>query len=398
MDIVISPSKLGGVMRAIPSKSQAHRLLICAAFSDHATRIICPETNKDIAATVNCLNALGADISRDRAGYLVKPISALPDKAELPCCESGSTLRFLLPIAGALGVDTTFCLEGRLPQRPLSPLWEEMIRMGCRLSRPTENTVRCTGQLHSGEYYIAGNVSSQYITGLLFAAAMIKGDSKINILGKLESAPYVKLTQDALEVFGVKAEDYRVSYSVPFRSPREVYVEGDWSNAAFFLAAKYLGNDITLEGLSPSSAQGDRAVADLLPLLRQNHVVSGADIPDLIPILAVYAAANSGATFTDVERLRLKESERIATVAAMLNSLGGKTEITQNTLTVYPAKFQCGQIDPCNDHRIAMAGAIAATVATGPVIILGAECVQKSYPAFWDEFRRLGGQYEQYIR
>lgn len=398
MDIVISPSKLSGVVHAIPSKSQAHRLLICAAFSDRTTRIFCPETNKDIHATVNCLNALGAEITRTPAGYAVKPVSVVPKTAELPCGESGSTLRFLLPIVGALGVDSVFHLEGRLPQRPLSPLWEEMDRMGCSLSRPTENTVRCTGQLHSGEYRIAGNVSSQYITGLLFATAMVKGSSTITILGKLESSPYVKLTQDALERFGVKAEEYHVAYSMPFNSPGEVSVEGDWSNGAFFLAAKYLGHIVHVENLDPSSAQGDRAAAELLPLLKQNCVVSGADIPDLIPILAVYAAANNGATFTDVERLRLKESDRIAAVAAMLHALGGSTEITQNTLTVYPAKFRGGQIDAFNDHRIAMAGAIAATIATGPVTILGAECVQKSYPAFWDEYKRLGGQYEQYIR
>lgn len=398
MDLVITPSVLRGNIEAIPSKSQAHRLLICAAFADKPTNILCSQTNLDIEATAACLNALGADIQRTATGYLVRPITKLPGKAQLPCGESGSTLRFMLPIAGALGVDCTFHLEGRLPSRPLSPLWEEMERMGCILSRPTESTVRCTGKLKSGNYTIAGNVSSQFITGLLFAAALIPGRSSITINGKLESAPYVELTLRSLEVFGIQVEDFCVINPISFRSPGAVAVEGDWSNSAFFLAAKHLGCDISISGLDTTSAQGDRAVAHLLTELRSNCIVSGADIPDLIPILAVFAACNQGATFTDIARLRLKESDRIASVAAMLNALGTETEITDDTLTVYPGSFHGCTVDSVNDHRIAMAAAIAAIKSSGPVTVLGAQCVQKSYPTFWDEYKRLGGNYEQYIR
>ncbi len=398
MDITIYPGKLRGQIRAIPSKSQAHRLLICAAFADRPTEIICPQTNQDIEATAECLIALGANITRTESGYLVAPVAQIPEKATLNCRESGSTLRFLLPIAGALGVDATFLLSGRLPQRPLSPLWEEMERMGCRLSRPTENTISSTGMLRPGEYRIAGNVSSQYITGLLFALSLIPGSSSLQITGKLESAPYVDMTLQALAQFGVNAGYDSISGQFPFRSPGKIQVEGDWSNAAFFLAAKALGNEVSVEGLSGDSLQGDRAVAKLLTLLQENCTVNAQDIPDLVPILAVVAGAKQGATFTGVSRLRLKESDRVATVSAMLEALGAKINATKDTITVAPAKFGSCTVDALGDHRIAMSAAIAATVAAGPVTIRGAECVSKSYPSFWEEYRRLGGNYEQYIR
>ena len=187
MDITIQPRLLRGTLSIIPSKSQAHRMLICAAFSNNETTLICPETNRDIEATADCLRALGADILRTECGYSVFPMSALPKTAVLNCCESGSTLRFMLPIAGALGVDVTFQMEGRLPQRPLSPLWEEMERMGCTLTRPTANTIRCTGKLKPGAYSIDGGVSSQYITGLLYALCLMDRTSTLDITGTVQS-------------------------------------------------------------------------------------------------------------------------------------------------------------------------------------------------------------------
>ena len=388
MDITIRPTKLSGTVRVIPSKSQAHRLLICAAFQKESTTLVCPATNKDIEATAACLRALGADIRRDETGYFVVPIRNVPESAVLPCCESGSTLRFMLPVVGALGVDAVFQMEGRLPQRPLSPLWEEMERMGCVLTRPTADTIRCTGKLRPGHYAIDGGVSSQYITGLLFALPLIGGESDLEITGKLESKPYVTMTQRALELF--KSGEYKNS--------RTLTVEGDWSNGAFFLTAKALGNDVTLSGLDPESPQGDRAVADILPKLAENMTVSAADIPDLVPILSVFAAANRGAVFTDIRRLRLKESDRVASTIAMLEALGGKAEATADTLTVYGTGLSGGTVDAVNDHRIAMSAAIAATVCKEPVTVLGAECVKKSYPTFWEEYKQLGGIYEQYLR
>ena len=398
MDITIYPRKINGLLETIPSKSQAHRLLICAAFADRPTTLKCSETNRDIEATVDCLNALGAQIERTAYGYAVTPAASIPAAAELNCCESGSTLRFMLPIAGALGVDTVFHMAGRLPQRPLSPLWEEMERMGCTLSRPSSNTIRCQGKLRSGEYVIPGNISSQYITGLLLALVHLPEDSSIKIIGKLESKPYVDLTRQAMRKFGVYAVPEQIKGGQILRTPGMVMVEGDWSNAAFFLAAQELGNQIMVTGLFKDSAQGDRAVNSLLPKLRKNISISAADIPDLVPILSVVAACKRGAVFTDIQRLRLKESDRVASVVAMLEALGGKAEATEDTLTVYGTGLVGGTVDSVNDHRIAMSAAIAATVCTEPVTILGAECVKKSYPHFFEEYRRLGGNYEQYLR
>jgi len=398
MDITIHPGSLRGTVRAIPSKSQAHRLMICAAFSDAPTYLECPQTNADIEATARCLRALGADILRTDSGYCVTPVSDIPASATLDCGESGSTLRFLLPVACALGTETTFQMQGRLPYRPLSPMWEELERMGCTLSHPTETTIHTSGKLHCGEFFLSGKVSSQFITGLLFATALLNGTSKISITDTLESKSYVDMTQAALKAFGVTTDNYSVKGSFPFRSCGRLTVEGDWSNGAFWLAASAMNNPLTVTNLDPNSPQGDRASAGILTALDSNITVSAADIPDLVPILAVVAGAKKGAVFTDIARLRLKESDRVASVCNMLNSLGATAFSDENTLTVIPGKYCSCTIDAVNDHRIAMSAAIAATVTEGPVTILGAECVSKSYPAFWQVYKELGGNYEQHIR
>ena len=393
MDITIHPRTLRGDITIIPSKSIAHRLLICAALADRPTQLYCPQSNRDIDATVDCLNALGADIRRTDSGFSVFPAGVIPQSAILNCCESGSTLRFLLPIIGALGVDATFLMEGRLPQRPLSPLWEEMERMGCTLTRPTATTLRCQGKLKTGEYSISGSVSSQYITGLSFALCLMELGSTLKVTGKIESQPYLDLTNEAIALFGGGFGKGR------FHSPGSVTVEGDWSNGAFFVTASILGSELIIRGLENTSAQGDRAVLTILPQIRNgNPTVSAADIPDLVPILAVAAAVNNGAVFTNIQRLRIKESDRVASTIAMIESLGGKAEATEDTLTIYGTGLTGGTVDSVNDHRIAMAAAIAATICTRNVTILGAQCVSKSYPQFWEEYARLGGNYELYIR
>lgn len=396
MDITIQPRLLRGQIQIIPSKSQAHRLLICAAFAKNETNLICPETNRDIEATVDCLNALGAHIERTDKGYSIDPVSVIPVSATLNCHESGSTLRFLLPIAGALGVDATFQMAGRLPQRPLSPLWEEMERMGCTLSRPTPDTLRCRGTLRPGEYFIDGGVSSQYITGLMFALSLMPERSNLTVTGNLESKPYIDLTRDALKAFSCDPD--RLG-GCPLHSPGNLSVEGDWSNGAFFKTANILGSELDILGLSETSAQGDRAVAAHLAAIQQGTpTISAKDIPDLVPILAVAAAAHQGAVFTEIRRLRLKESDRVASTIALIHNLGGKAEATDETLTVYGTGFTGGTVDSVNDHRIAMAAAIASTVCKEHVTILGADAVNKSYPRFWEEFIRLGGNYELYLR
>ncbi len=398
MDICIYPNLLNGSVRAIASKSQAHRLLICAAFSDAPTTIFCNETNQDIEATADCLRSLGAVIKRTNDSYEVTPCATIPEKAELNCRESGSTLRFLLPIVAALGVNATFLMSGRLHQRPLSPLWEVLEANGCVLTRPTETTLNCTGKLKNNLYVINGNVSSQFISGLLFALPLLSGKSQICVAGKLESKPYVTMTQNALNMFGVKTDTFSIEPQYPFRSPREVTVEGDWSNGAFFLAANAIGSNVCISNLNHDSAQGDKAVYDILNNIDHLQTIDAADIPDLVPILAVVAGTKNGVTFNNIARLRLKESDRVDSVIRMLNAFGIKAYATDNTLTVEAGKYRGCTVDAMGDHRIAMAAAIAATVADGPVRICGAECVSKSYPAFWEEYTRLGGKYEQYLR
>ena len=398
MDLTIHPRKLQGDISVIPSKSLAHRYLICAAFAEGPTKILCPETSRDMDATAGCLQALGASIFKDETGYLVEPVKQIPREADLPCRDSGSTLRFLLPVAGALGVRATFHLEGRLPSRPLSPLWEEMERMGCRLSRPTEDTVLCEGTLKSGTFSIDGSISSQFISGLLFASALIPGENRVQLQGKVESRPYIEMTQAAMALFGRNPEDLALTGGAPFHSPGSLSVEGDWSNGAFFLAAESLGSRIHILNLRPDSCQGDRAAAELLPKLHHFQVISAADIPDLVPILAVRAACSQGARFTDIRRLRLKESDRVQSVIQLIVSLGGTAREENEALIIEGTGLTGGTVDAGNDHRIAMAAAIAATACSKEVHILGADCVSKSYPGFFKEYRRLGGNYEQYIR
>ena len=384
MDITIQPRLLSGQVAAPPSKSMAHRLLICAAFAKTCSDLICPQINADIAATAEGLNRICHAVVRTDYGYDICPYQCEgdcgPDAVYINCHESGSTLRFLLPIVGALGIDTIFEMEGRLPQRPLSPLWEEMERMGCTLSRPTESMISCSGQLRPGHYRMDGSVSSQFISGLMMALPLIEGETSLEITGSIESKPYIEMTRYVLDLFKDGC-------------PERIEVEGDWSSAAFWLAANTLGSNITVTGLHTCSPQGDKAIADFLPEMNRNLTICAADIPDLVPILAVVAAAKKGATFTDIRRLRLKESDRVASTIAMLENLGGKAEATENTLTVYGTGLNGGTVDSFGDHRIAMAAAIAATVCKEPVTILGAECVKKSYPMFWDEYARLGGKY-----
>ena len=398
MDLRIFPGKLAGQTAAIPSKSQAHRLLICAALADGPTQLYCAQSNRDLDATAACLNALGAEVRATETGFSVRPMEHIPAKATLPCGESGSTLRFLLPLAAALGVEATFRLEGRLPQRPLSPLWEELERKGCHLSRPTPDTILCRGQLQPGSFRLSGSISSQYFTGLMLALPLLSGSSRLLVQGQLESKPYVDMTRQTLALFGVQADLGEIQGFQRYQSPGRVTVEGDWSNAAFFLTAQALGSLVSVTGLNPDSAQGDREIRNLLQSMETCSTISGAQIPDLIPILAVFAACRQGAVFTHIQRLRMKESDRVASTLAMITALGGHGWADADTMTISGTGLTGGQVDAHNDHRIAMASAIAATCCSQPVILLDAQCVQKSDPHFWEVYAQLGGQYEQYLR
>ena len=402
MKATIYPSVLSGEIEAIASKSQAHRLLICAALADRETRIRCATLSADIAATADCLRALGAEIRYADGVFTVIPVRERPSSAVIDCGESGSTLRFLLPVVCALGVDTTLVLHGRLPERPLSPLWEELERRGAILSRPTADTVHASGRLSGGEYTIAANVSSQFISGLLFALPLLGEECRICLTGTLESASYLEMTVRALKAFGVEAlfdgGTFRLSAGQNYGSPGEAAVEGDWSNAAFWICAdRILGGTLSITGLDPDSPQGDRAAEKTsLRIAAGSAVVDCRDIPDLVPALATLASVSPGQTrFINAGRLRIKESDRLRTTAALLTALGGQIEEQPDGLTVTGvSSLSGGEVDSANDHRIAMSAAVAALACREPVILHGAEAVNKSYPAFWDDYRRLGGQVE----
>ena len=410
MELTLSPRPIGGTVASIASKSQAHRLLICAALAWQSTKIICAESSADIDATIRCLAALGADFSRRDGTITVYPMELPRGDRELDCGESGSTLRFLLPVVGALGVGATFRLHGRLAERPLSPLWEEMERHGCRLSRPTPDTLRCEGRLSGGTYQIAGDVSSQFISGLLFALPLTGEESDIMLTSKAESAGYIALTVHALRQFGIAAKQTASGWHIPsgsfYASCGKAAVEGDWSNAAFWLCAGAISRPVTVTGLNPDSLQADREITEILRRFGAEvrsdesgvHVAPSAlhaikidarNIPDLVPpIAAVAACARGTTTIFGAERLRIKESDRLKSVADALRAVGGQVEITPDGLQITGRSLHGGTIDSSNDHRIAMLAGILSSVCSQPITLLGAEAVRKSYPSFWEELKK----------
>ena len=410
MELTLSPRPIGGTVASIASKSQAHRLLICAALAWQSTKIICAESSADIDATIRCLAALGADFSRRDGTITVYPMELPRGDRELDCGESGSTLRFLLPVVGALGVGATFRLHGRLAERPLSPLWEEMERHGCRLSRPTPDTLRCEGRLSGGTYQIAGDVSSQFISGLLFALPLTGEESDIMLTSKAESAGYIALTVHALRQFGIAAEQTASGWHIPsgsfYASCGKAAVEGDWSNAAFWLCAGAISRPVTVTGLNPDSLQADRKITEILRRFGAEvrsdefgvHVAPSAlhaieidarNIPDLVPpIAAVAACARGTTTIFGAERLRIKESDRLKSVADALRAVGGQVEITPDGLQITGCSLHGGTIDSSNDHRIAMLAGILSSVCSQPITLTGAEAVRKSYPNFWEELKK----------
>ena len=416
MKRTIIPGARTGRVRIPASKSQAHRLLICAALGEEKTEVVCDGISADIAATAKCLRALGAAVEETEAGFLVSPIKKVPEgRCELYCGESGSTLRFLLPVVGALGAQAAFHREGRLPQRPLAPLDGVLTAHGMTLFEDGD-LLLCSGQLQAGNYEIAGNVSSQYISGLLMALPRLTGESRLTVTGTLESAAYVAMTEDALRLSDVEFSKNGASYAIPggqrFRLPARTAVEGDWSNAAFFLCMGALAKEgIRVEGLNLKSSQGDRGVLDVLRAFgaevseEENAVtvrrgtlrgvtIDASPIPDLIPVLSVVASVAAGETRVEnAYRLRLKESDRLQSTANLLRALGGRVEEKEDGLTIsgVPA-LHGGSAETQNDHRLAMSAAVAACAAMGEVTVDNDACVAKSYPRFWEDYGSLKGE------
>ncbi len=411
MKLTLSARPIGGKIRAIASKSQAHRLLICAAFAEKPTKIVCSERSQDIDATAQCLSALGAEITYSGDSFTVYPVDMPRSNAVLDCGESGSTLRFLLPVVAALGVSADFVLHGRLSERPLSPLWELLQANGIDLSRPTSNTIHIEGRLRSGLYEIAGDVSSQFISGLLFALPLTGGESDIMLTSALQSAPYVDMTLAALKSFGIRSEPmqngWHLAANQTYCSCGKICVEGDWSNAAFWLCAGAICAPMTVFGLDLSSAQGDRAILEVLqrfgakieqkddsvtvmPCDLSGIELDASNIPDLVPPIALVAACAKGTTrIYGAQRLKIKESDRLQSVSQTLNRLGGKVTVTDDGLIIEGSAILGGAVESQNDHRIAMLAAIASTVSRNSIELSGAEAVKKSYPRFWEDFKSL---------
>ena len=415
MNKTILPGARTGEVHIPASKSQAHRMLLCAAMGENEVTLRCRGLSKDILATVACLKALGASVDAEGEVLHLRPVSAPPPGlCLLPCGESGSTLRFLLPLVGALGASAVFEREGRLPERPIEPLGRELCRNGMDI-RSDGARLSCSGQLRPGAFSLPGNISSQYISALLMTLPLLEGESTLHMEGALESAAYVAMTEEVLRLGGVRTEKTGYGYRIPggqrcLFAP-ELSVEGDYSNAAFFLCAGALSErGIRVTGLDPQSRQGDRAIVPLLEEMGAQVASDGSSvtvkrdalhgitidaspIPDLIPVLSVVAAAASGETrVIHAQRLRLKESDRLHSTTQMLRALGAEAEELPDGLVIRGGRTLAGgTVDACGDHRIAMSAAVAGGICRGAVTICGSECVQKSYPDFWTDFQQLKG-------
>ena len=403
MNIQIQPHKLMGTVRIPSSKSMAHRMLICAALSKGTSEISGISFSKDIEATISVMKALGAGFEIHDDTVLVTGITTRPKTALADCCESGSTLRFLIPVAAALGVETTFTGQGRLPQRPITPYLRELTKKGIAFHN-YQNTMPFTisGQLRSGKFELEGDISSQFVTGLLLALPLLREDSEIFLTSSLESRPYAEMTVDCMEKFGICTKELVNGWHIfgnQHYHAKNHHVEGDFSQAAFFYVANAIGNQIALENIPEKSVQGDRKIIELIEKIcyqknenQEKFLIDAKDIPDLVPILAVLATFSSKPTIIcNAQRLCIKESNRLETTANMLNTLGGNVRILPDGLEIYPASLHGGTVDSAGDHRIAMCAAVAASRASDSVIIQGAECVEKSYPAFFEDYQKLGG-------
>ena len=408
MDLQITPKKLSGSVTPPPSKSIAHRLLIAAALSQGISTISNLADSQDIQATCRCLSALGARIDALSPGTLrIQGLGNAIAEADpapiLDCGESGSTLRFLIPLALLVNGSAQFTGHGRLMQRPLKP-YEELFREKGIAWELKDGVLTVDGRqgpgsrpLSPGEYRLPGNVSSQFFTGLLFVLPLLGGDSTLVPTTPLESRGYIEMTRQAMEQAGVVSQWQGNNLHIPGNQhyrPFQAAVEADWSQAAFWYAAIALGSQVELAGLNAFSTQGDMAVVSHFLRLTQpgDLDIDVSNIPDLLPPLAVMAAVHSGTTrFVNAARLRMKESDRLSTVCAMLTALGCRCQEGPDSLTVSGGSLSGGTVDGANDHRIVMAAAIAATACAGPVIIRGTQAVSKSYPDFWEVYQGLGG-------
>lgn len=406
MHITITPAPLRGRITPPPSKSQAHRVIIGAALAAGESVIANVSRSQDITATLACMENLGAKVCWEQE--TVVRIEGIGNGTQtkmptLDCGESGSTLRFLIPIALAVAGGGEFHGRGRLMERPQEPYFEIFREKGIAFSR-ADDTLAISGVLTPGVYRLRGDVSSQFITGLLYALPRLAGDSEIVLTTALESSGYIDMTLDALQTFGVMAFPTETGWRVPGNqqyTPAKVSIEADYSQAAFFYAAKGMGNPLEFTGMNAGSHQGDRVILPYEAKLDSPGAVTldVRECPDLVPALAVRAALRDGEVtyITNAARLRIKESDRLASVTQVLGALGADIQEQPEGLVIHGKDILPGgvTVDAWNDHRIAMMAAVAATRCKKPVTIMGAECVRKSYPGFWQDYAALGGTLEE---
>ena len=418
MDITVSSATYHGSVTVPPSKSAAHRAILAAAMAHGRSVIKNVDLSSDIRATIGACRSLGCTVAvepGERYNTLtVDGGLSLSGETTIDCAESGSTLRFLIPVACTLSGTKTFTGRGRLPYRPLDAYLNIFDEQSLAFSHPADANLPLTvsGKLHGGSYSIDGRVSSQYVTGLLYALPVLEANSSVSVLGGFESRGYVDLTVDMLRRFGivvgVSGDSFIIKGGQNYR-PQNITVEGDYSQAAFFIVAGTIAGEIRIDGLDSHSLQPDRAILSIMRrmgadmtdeggiLIVKPSVLTGTEIdvsqcPDLVPPLAIAAAFAQGQTrITGAARLRIKECDRLHALAVNLHSLGIKADETNDELIIQGGSMTGGSIDTFGDHRIAMAFAVAAASASGEIRIPGAECIDKSYPTFYDDLKALGG-------
>lgn len=425
-DLKIYPSELKGEVKIPPSKSMAHRAIICAALSEGLCIIENIDYSDDIIATIDAMNSLGAKIVKHKDYIEVIGAYGSDEKAKetrvIDCNESGSTLRFLVPISLLFKGSSNFIGRGNLGKRPLTTYYNIFERQGIQYSYEEGNlNLVINGELKAGTFEVEGNVSSQFITGLLFTLPLLKEDSKIIITTEMESKGYIDLTLKAMSDFGVEIinNNYRefIIKGNQKYNARNYRVEGDYSQAAFFLCADSLGNDVLCKDLDLNSLQGDKEVIDILERMNvvfnandigvkgiangelTSTVIDGSQCPDIIPVLTAVASLTNGTTeIINAGRLRIKECDRLAAVTSELNKLGAKIIEKEDGLVITGVEKLQGGVEVWShkDHRIAMTLAIASTRCEKPIVINDYECVAKSYPNFFEDFKALGGNIHEW--
>ena len=411
------PYTPSGTVAAPPSKSDVHRAIICAALSGGVCTITPVALSNDIKATIGCVEALGAKTSIEKDVLTVDGTDIFKNKtATLDCIESGSTLRFLIPVAAAGGMDAEFIGSGSLVTRPIGLYNDILPGKGVTLDNDNGLPLKISGKLKAGVFKVPGNISSQFISGLLFALPLLRGDSYIILTSPIQSAGYINMTIRTMEKFGIEVDVTDTGWHVRGGQryiPSDYRTDGDWSQAAFYLVSGAVNGEITVNNLNTDSKQGDRKIAELLREFGAEVIqeadsvtvkksdmkgieIDASQIPDLVPALAVCASFADGVTrITNAERLRIKESDRLISTAALINSLGGEAKELPDGLVIRGSRTLIGgTVKGFNDHRIVMSAAICAAGSENPIICTDALSVNKSYPGFFDDYNSVGGKSE----